>query len=179
VAEPVERTAAVLVPFYRDTAGELWVVLIERAPGGRHGGQIALPGGNREPADETLRDTAIRETGEELGIDPRLIDVLGVRPPMRTRSTGYVVTPHIGRLRAPVPSWRPQAAEVAAVLPMRVADLVDPAGAGRVVMDFPAWHGPMEGPIRTVDGHVVWGLTLRILDDVLPRAVAGEWPVGA
>ena len=175
MSEPAERIAAVLVPFYRDAAGELRVVLIERAPGGRHGGQIALPGGNREPTDETLRDTALRETGEELGIDPGLIEVLGVRPPMRTRSTGYVVTPYIGRLRTP--SWRPQAAEVAAVLPMRVADLVDPAGAGHSVMDFPAWAGPMEVPIRTVDGQVVWGLTLRILDDVLPRAVAGEWPL--
>ena len=177
MGEPAERAAAVLVAFYRDPAGELRVVLIERAPGGRHGGQIALPGGNREPADESLRDTAIRETGEELGIDPGQIEVLGVRPPMRTRSTGYVVTPHIGRLRAPVPRWRPQPAEVAAVLPMRVADLVDRAGAGRTVMDFPAWDGPVEVPIRTVDGHVVWGLTLRILDDVLPRAVAGEWPL--
>ena len=175
MGEPAERAAAVLVPFCRDAVGELRVVLIERAPGGRHGGQIALPGGNREPADETLRDTAIRETGEELGIDPGQIEVLGVRPPMRTRSTGYVVTPYVGRLRAP--SWRPQAAEVAAVLPMRVADLVDPAGAGRTVMDFPAWDGPVEVPIRTVDGHVVWGLTLRILDDVLPRAVAGQWAV--
>ena len=175
MGEPAERAAAVLVPFCRDSAGELRVVLIERAPGGRHGGQIALPGGNREPADESLRDTAIRETGEELGIDPGQIEVLGVRPPMRTRSTGYVVTPYVGRLRAP--SWRPQAAEVAAVLPMRVADLVDPAGAGRTVMDFPAWDGPVEVPIRTVDGHVVWGLTLRILDDVLPRAVAGQWAV--
>ena len=175
MGEPAERAAAVLVPFCRDAVGELRVVLIERAPGGRHGGQIALPGGNREPADESLRDTAIRETGEELGIDPGQIEVLGVRPPMRTRSTGYVVTPYVGRLRAP--SWRPQAAEVAAVLPMRVADLVDPAGAGRTVMDFPAWDGPVEVPIRTVDGHVVWGLTLRILDDVLPRAVAGQWAV--
>jgi 8-oxo-dGTP pyrophosphatase MutT (NUDIX family) len=175
VGEPAERAAAVLVPFYRDAAGELRVVLIERAPGGRHGGQIALPGGNREPVDETLRDTAIRETGEELGIDPALIEVLGVRPPMRTRSTGYVVTPYIGRLRAPIPRWRPQVAEVAAVLPMRVADLLDRAGAGRTVMDFPAWDGPVDVPIRTVDGHVVWGLTLRILDDVLPRAMAGEW----
>jgi 8-oxo-dGTP pyrophosphatase MutT (NUDIX family) len=177
VGEPAERAAAVLVPFYRDPAGELRVVLIERAPGGRHGGQIALPGGNREPADESLRDTAIRETGEELGIDPGQIEVLGVRPPMRTRSTGYVVTPYVGRRGAPVPRWRPQPAEVAAVLPMRVADLVDRAGAGRTVMDFPAWDGPVEVPIRTVDGHVVWGLTLRILDDVLPRAVAGEWPL--
>ena len=47
---------------------------------------------------------------------------------MRTRSTGYVVTPFVGRLRAAAPAWRPQVSEVAAVLAMRVADL---AGSGR------------------------------------------------
>jgi len=177
MVEPVEREAAVLVPFYRDIAGELRVVLIERTRRGRHGGQIALPGGNREPGDDTMRETALRETGEELGIDPGLVDVLGECPAMRTRNTGYVVSPFVGRLRTAAPVWRPQPAEVAAVLDVPVADLLDPAGAGRTVMDFPAWGGPMEVPIRTVGGHVVWGLTLRILDDVLPRAVAGEWAV--
>lgn len=173
--EPAEREAAVLVPFYRDPAGDLRVVLIERTRRGRHGGQIALPGGNREPVDGTLRDTALRETGEELGIDLGLVDVLGECPAMRTRNTGYVVTPFVGRLRTAAPVWRPQPAEVASVLEVPVAQLVDPAGVGSTLMDFPAWEAPMEVPIRMVDGHTLWGLTLRILDDVLPRAVAGEW----
>ena len=152
--EPPDREAAVLVPFYRDLAGELRVVLIERTRRGRHGGQIALPGGNREPADATLRDTALRETGEELGVDPGLVDVLAECPPTRTRNTGYVVTPFVGRLRASAPVWRPQVTEVAAVLEVRVADLVDPAGVSRRVLDFPAWDGPMEVPIRTVVAHL-------------------------
>ena len=171
------REAAVLVPFYRDRAGELRVVLIERTRRGRHGGQIALPGGNREPADESLRATALRETVEELGIDPGLVEVLARRPATRTRNTGYVVTPYVGRLRTATPVWRPQVSEVAGVLELRVADLVAPASAGRMLMDFAAWPEPQEVPIRTVDGRVVWGLTLRILDDVLPRAISGDWPL--
>ena len=46
-----------------------------------------------------------------------------------------------------------------------------------MLMDFAAWAQPQEVPIRTVGGRIIWGLTLRILDDVLPRAIAGEWPL--
>jgi 8-oxo-dGTP pyrophosphatase MutT (NUDIX family) len=175
MAEPRDRVAAVLVPFFRDAAGELRVVLIERTPRGRHGGQLALPGGNREPTDATLRATALRETGEELGIDPALVEVLDARPPMRTRSSGYVVTPYIGRLRTPAPVWRPQASEVASVLEVPVAQLLDPAGASTRLMEFAGWDGPLEVPIRMIGERILWGLTLRILDDVLPHAVTGAW----
>jgi hypothetical protein len=51
--------AAVLVPLYRDDGGELRVVLVRRADYGVHGGQIAFPGGKREPGDRTLVDTAL------------------------------------------------------------------------------------------------------------------------
>jgi hypothetical protein len=44
-------------------------------------------------------------------------------------------------------------------------------------MSFPAWPGPRTVPVRYVEGQLLWGLTLRILDPVLPRALAGDWPV--
>jgi 8-oxo-dGTP pyrophosphatase MutT (NUDIX family) len=55
------REAAVLIPVYRAQDGALVVVLVRRAKGGVHGGQLALPGGQRDPGDAALATTALRE----------------------------------------------------------------------------------------------------------------------
>ena len=61
------RTAAVLLPVFRDAEGELRVVLVVRADdGGQHGGQLGLPGGQPEPDDADLLATALREAEEEV-----------------------------------------------------------------------------------------------------------------
>jgi 8-oxo-dGTP pyrophosphatase MutT (NUDIX family) len=62
------REAAVLVPVYRAQDGELVVVLVRRGAGGVYGGQLALPGGQRDPGDVDLAATALREAEEELGL---------------------------------------------------------------------------------------------------------------
>jgi 8-oxo-dGTP pyrophosphatase MutT (NUDIX family) len=175
VAEPTP--AGVLIPFYRDSTGALRLILIERTLHGRHGGQIALPGGKWEPTDPTMRDTAVRETCEELGLTPDDCDVLRELTPVRTRSTGFVVWPFVARLRAVPAQWRPQEREVAAVLDVRVDELADPSAAGEEEMDFPAWKIRQRVPVRRIAGHTVWGLTLRILEPVLPRALAGEYQI--
>lgn len=175
---PVQPTpAAVLIPLYRDADGELRLVLIQRTNHGHHGGQIALPGGKYEPVDRTMRDTAVRETCEELGVRPDDLEVLHELPVVRTRTTGFLVWPFVARLRAVPPRWRPREEEVAAVLDIRVDELADPAAAGEEEMDFPTWNLRQRVPVRRVGGHTVWGLTLRILDPVLPRALAGEYSV--
>jgi len=168
--------AAVLLPFYRDDSGALRLILIERTRYGRHGGQIALPGGKREPVDATMRDTAVRETCEELGLAPDDLEVLRGLAPVRTWSTGFEVWPFVGRLRRVPAQWRPGEAEVASVLDVRVAELADPASAGEQDMEF-AEQIRHRVPVRRVGGHTVWGLTLRILEPVLPLALAGEYAV--
>ena len=60
--------AAVLIPVYRANDGKLHIVMVLRKPGGAHGDQIAFPGGKRDPEDETMVDTALREVREELGL---------------------------------------------------------------------------------------------------------------
>jgi 8-oxo-dGTP pyrophosphatase MutT (NUDIX family) len=167
--------AAVLLPFHRDEQGTLRLILIERTPHGRHGGQIALPGGKYEPHDADMRATAVRETSEELGIGTDTFEVLDELPATRTRSTGFQVWPFVGRLRQVPRPWRPQRREVARVLDPTVAELADPEARGTEEMEFAAWGTRLAVRVWRVGGHTVWGLTLRILEPVLPRVLAGEW----
>lgn len=169
--------AAVFIPFYSGAGGRPRLVLIERTRHGRHGGQIALPGGRHEPTDSTMRDTAVRETCEELGVSPDVLEVLGELPPMCTRSTGFKVWPFVGRLRELPTRWQPQQREVAQVLDLAVADLAAPSALGEQEMDFSTWGSRERVPVRRIDGHLIWGLTLRILEPLLPRVLAGEFPI--
>ncbi len=173
------RRAAVLVPFHRDDADRLRVVLVRRTDRGRHGGQIALPGGIIEPTDSGPREAAVRETCEELGLAADGIEVLDALATARTRTTGYLVHPFVAGLHGlgSPPAWHPQPEEVAEVLDVPVRDLVAPAAAGQRTMSWAGWTGPRRVPVRLVQGHVMWGLTLRILEPVLTRVLAGEWPV--
>jgi 8-oxo-dGTP pyrophosphatase MutT (NUDIX family) len=89
------RPAGVLVPIVQRRAG-LTVLLTERAADLKlHAGQVSFPGGGMEPHDEDIVATALRETHEEVGIEPGLIDVAGFLHP-RPTVTGYAVTPVVG-----------------------------------------------------------------------------------
>lgn len=166
--------AAVLVPVFRDEEG-LRVVLVARGDLGIHGGQVGLPGGKPEPGDATLLDTALRETEEEIGLPRRAIEVLSELEPMETRSTGFRVHPFLARVEVP-DRWRLAAGEITAVLTPLATSLADPAAREETVLSFPARPGPQRVPGVSLDGgHTLWGLTLRVLDAVLPRLLAGEW----
>lgn len=89
------KPAGVLIPILERRAG-LTVLLTRRSSGLRHhAGQVSFPGGSMEAGDPDIRHTALRETHEEVGIDPMHITVAGYLPPMPT-ITGFAVTPVVG-----------------------------------------------------------------------------------
>ena len=171
------RTAAVLVPVYRDDEGELRVVLVVRADdGGLHGGQLGLPGGKPEQGDVDLRATALREAEEEVGLDPSSADVIAELPPLDTSATGWRVHPYLARIPAHTP-WRLEQAEIVGVLTPSVRALADPTARGMLPFSSLRFPEPLLVDGIDVDGHVLWGLTLRLLEDIVPRLLAGEWDV--
>ncbi len=165
--------AAVLIPLLRLPSGPR-LVMVERAPGGVYGGQIAFPGGKQEPGDTSLLDTAIRETAEETGLDADTVVVLEHLEPVTARTTSFRVAPFLAEVQRPA-RWVPEPGEVASVLEVPVARLTAPGARLEAVMDFPTWPEPRLTPYYQLSGHRLWGLTLRILDTVLPRLAAGEW----
>ncbi len=92
------RPAAVLVPlFWKDK--EMHVLLTKRSEKLKHhAGQISFPGGGFDESDITIRQAAIRETKEEIGIGSAFIDVVGYLDDVETIS-GFYVTPFVAILK--------------------------------------------------------------------------------
>ena len=124
-SERQELTAAsVLMPIVA-RAGELTMLFTRRTERLRsHSGQISFPGGRAEPHDASPEATALRETHEEIGLEPERVELIGRLSEYRTR-TGYRITPVVGVLAPPF-ELRPDAHEVEEVFEVPLAFLLDP-----------------------------------------------------
>lgn len=168
------RDAAVLIPFVGGPEPRLiFTVRTETLPS--HKGQISFPGGSVDP-DEDPQETALRETFEELAVDPTSVRILGELDSVPTFVSGYVVHPVVGWLDE-LPELRPNEAEVAEVLLVPVAELTDDIWAGPGFTHAGRTY-PTEAWIWR--DWVIWGVTARILRLLLVRlARAGLSPAPA
>jgi len=156
--------AAVLLPLYGWPDEPGLVFTKRRADLRRHAGEISFPGGRQDEPEEDLRRTALREADEEIGLDPVAVELVGALPPVGTFVTGYRVFPFVGIVE-PGQTWRPQASEVAQVLEFTLEDLL----AGHEMQRLLGKAVPIKTPTYTVDGHLVWGATARILQSLFER----------
>ena len=122
--EPITlRPAAVLVLLTDGPIGPL-VLLTERAPDLRdYPGQLVFPGGVRDPQDDGPVNTALREAGEEVGLDPNSVQILGVLPTIADPETRFLVTPVLGWSACPAYSRPVNIAEVASLLVVSLQQL--------------------------------------------------------
>ena len=156
------RESAVLVLFGEGPDGPD-LLFIERSTDMRnHAGQPAFPGGACDPDDADPAATALREAVEETGLDPAGVDILYSLPALWLPPSGYVVTPVLAWWREPSAVTPVDAAEVAAVERIPVADLADPANRFRVGHPN-GWIGPAFG-VRDL---VIWGFTAGLVDRLL------------
>ncbi|MER2560995.1 MAG: CoA pyrophosphatase [Myxococcaceae bacterium] len=156
------KEAAVLAPlFWRE--GEPWAYLTMRPLTLRkHPGQISFPGGARDSGDLTPLHTALRETKEELGLEPDDVTVLGMLGAMPT-ITSYWVTPFVGVVPAEAP-LTPNEGEIAEVLEAPLWRLrKEKRFIYQADRDVYVWG----------DGrNVVWGATWRMLDQLMEHVAA-------
>ena len=157
--------AAVLVALYVDE-GDLHAVLTRRRHDLRsHAGEISFPGGRRDPEDDSLLDTALRETEEEIGLPRDAVRILGALTPTPTVATNYGVYPFVGLIE-PGYAWTPSAWEVDEVLEPRLRDLRSARTRRRLLH-----RGiPFRSDVYDISEHaVIWGATARIIGDLLGR----------
>jgi len=151
--------AAVLIPVVARTP-EATVLLTQRTADLRtHAGQIAFPGGKIEPDDLTPVAAALREAEEEVGLDPKLVKVVGELPPYLSR-TGFRITPVLGRVAAEHVLTL-NLSEVTEAFEVPLGFLLDPANHHKASRTFAGreryfWEIPYQD-------RYIWGVTAGII----------------
>jgi 8-oxo-dGTP pyrophosphatase MutT (NUDIX family) len=162
------KPASVLVPLVMRDEG-LNVLLTRRAGHlKKHAGQISFPGGKFEEADGSMVETALRESEEEIGLDPSVVDIAGALNIYIT-VTGYAVTPIVGFVE-PMDNLIADAGEVAEIFEVPLTFLMDARNHKR-------HSGFLNGVERfwyamPYEEYYIWGATAGMLRDLHDRAVA-------
>ena len=179
----VRRRFAVLIPLVEAPDG-LRLLFEVRAAGLRQGGEVCFPGGRAEQ-DESALDCALREARDELSIPREEIRVLGMTDYL-LHQRGFLLQPVVG-LVSPVgmAALSPSPAEVAEVFTVPADFFRDtepslyrygltpnippdfPYDAIGIGPDYHWGAGEVEVPVWRYEEHVIWGMTARILRDML------------
>lgn len=158
------RPAAVLVGV-REGVDPRVVLTVRTTHLASHAGQVAFPGGGSDPEDRDAIATALRESEEEIGLDPGLVSPLGFLDVFETIS-GYCVTPVVARI-AEHARFVPAPDEVAEVFEVPLGFFLDPANLRRYTMEYRGHQRPMVEFVH--GGHRIWGATAAMLLNMLQR----------
>jgi 8-oxo-dGTP pyrophosphatase MutT (NUDIX family) len=151
--------AAVLIPLVLKEDG-LWVLLTQRTNHLRdHAGQISFPGGRMDPEDAGPEETALRESKEEIGLDPNRVEIIGHLPEYLTVS-GYSVTPVVGLVQAQA-EYVLDPFEVADVFEVPLEFLLDPAN--HQVRLWQSEQGGRRFYSMPYENRFIWGATAGML----------------
>lgn len=164
------RPAAVLVPVIR-RRGRLNVLLTRRAEHLRaHKGQISFPGGRRDAQDSSAAANALREAQEEIGLNPKLVEVIGYLDDYPT-VTRYRVTPVVGLVSGSA-RFKPDASEVAEIFEVPLQFLLEPKNFERKVFS----RGGLNVPFFELNygAYRIWGATAGMLWNLMQKAAAHE-----
>ncbi len=166
------RPAAVLALLYPDAEGIARIVLTERVTyDGHHSGEVSFPGGKAEPGDADAAATALRETIEEIGLDPVAagVTIAGLLDPVFIPVSDFRIEPVVAWAERE-PTFLANPSEVARILTPPVSAFLPEADievVERTIRDWPLRYGGYR-----IDGLHVWGATARILGQL--GAILGD-----
>ncbi len=156
------RPGAVLMLFGEGPAGPD-LLLTERAHTMRsHPGQVSFPGGSIDATDASATAAALREAEEEVGLDPRGVDVLATLPELWLPPSNFAVTPVLAWWRDPAPVGVVDPAEVHAVFREPLAELLDPAH--RITVTHPSGYSSPGFLIGEDKDLILWGFTAGLIN---------------
>ena len=161
---PDAREGAVLILLHSGVEGVHFPLIQRPEYTGAHGGQISLPGGKRDPDDENLIQTALREANEEIGAEIGAIEVLGHLSELYIPASNFKVLPVIAITRGTT-RFIPDQKEVADIISADIDSLM-----GQKVEVKEMTVGPdikIRSPYFLVEERVVWGATAMMLGEFI------------
>jgi len=158
------KIAAVLALFYPNQNNEVTLLLTKRANyNGTHSGQISFPGGKVEQSDLNLKQTALRETYEEVGIIDEDIEVIREFTEVYIPPSNFLVTPFIGIIyNKPVFKV---SSEVAKIIEVPFSKLIDETSIGSIKITN-SYMKETSVPCFKIDDSIIWGATAMILSEI-------------
>jgi len=158
------RRSAVMMLFY-PKRGKATLVLIKRNTyPGIHSAQISFPGGKAEGYDKDLKDTALRETWEEIGVLQTDIDVVMPFTEIYIPPSNFLVAPFLG-LSLNEPVFKPNPDEVQELIELPLDVFLDDATVINTVMQT-SYSQTTSVPAFKIGEHLVWGATAMILSEL-------------
>ena len=158
------RQSAVLFLLWENRGEAYFALTLRKKYGGIHAGQVSLPGGKLEPFDADLKQTALRETSEELGVDSQNIRIVRALTPLYIPVSNYYVHPFIGFWQGMPPVFAPHSREVERILISNVESLTDPSNVS--CFQTKVQDQLISVPCFWLDREKVWGATAMILSEV-------------
>ena len=158
------KIAAILALFYPNQNNEVTLLLTKRANyNGTHSGQISFPGGKVEQSDLNLKQTALRETFEEVGIIDEDIEVIREFTEVYIPPSNFLVTPFIGIIyNKPVFKVN---SEVAKIIEVPFSKLIDETSIGSIKITN-SYMKETSVPCFKIDDSIIWGATAMILSEI-------------
>ena len=158
------KIAAVLALFYPNEKNKVSLLLTKRASyNGTHSGQISFPGGKTEKSDLNLKETALRETFEEVGILKENIKMIREITEVYIPPSNFLVTPFIGLTNSkPVFKLNP---EVAKIIEISLFDLLNDNNIGAIAITN-SYMSETSVPCFNINGSIIWGATAMILSEI-------------
>ncbi|MCG1036951.1 NUDIX hydrolase [Polaribacter sargassicola] len=164
IAKNNPRKAAVLALIYPNKNKEACILLTKRASyNGKHSSQISFPGGKLDVLDKSLKNTALRETYEEVGVLESSVNLVRELTDVYIPPSNFLVSPFLGFV-----NQRPNFNlnyEVDTIIEVLLSDLLSDTSLSSVKMNT-SYMKNIEVPCFKLNDYVVWGATAMMLSEI-------------